>query len=308
MQPLRSPPEPDPPGRGQRQRPGSPWQESCVARRFSVRASNKISDRFLTGLTLGGPLGRGGMSRVREAATADGQRVAVKFPRLNGDAGHAAGRALVYREIGFLSEISHPNVVRALGLVHIPDGRDETVSGLGMVMDYLDGGDLVSLAGGPPRAWVPVAARIACAVDHLHRCGIVHRDLKPRNILVRSGDMPCLIDFALAARIGGPAPRGGGTAAYRRRMSEGGADVTEDVYALAVLVYELWAGDLPFGRNPRPSNGENRREFPALRPVPGMRGLTDLAEVLSDILNERDSALSNGIGPLRHALKSVGQH
>ena len=209
-----------------------------------MRASNKTSDRFLKGLTLGGPLGQGGMSRVREAATADGRRVAVKFPRLNGDAGHAAGRALVHREFAFLSEISHPNVVRALGLVRISNGRDKIVSGLGMVMEYVDGGDLVSLAGGPPRKWVPVATRIAHAVEHLHRCGIVHRDLKPRNILMRRGDMPCLIDFALAARIDGPAPRGGGTAAYRRRMSVDGADVADDVYALAVLVHELWAGGL----------------------------------------------------------------
>ena len=273
-----------------------------------MRASDTTSDLFLKGLTLGDPLGRGGMSRVREAATADGRRVAVKFPRLNGDAGHAAGRALVHREFGFLSEISHPNVVKALGLANIPNGRDDSVSGPGMVMEYLDGGDLVSLAGGPPRIWVPVATRIAGAVDHLHRCGIVHRDLKPRNILLHCGDIPCLIDFALAARIGGPAPRGGGTAAYRRRLPVDGADVAEDVYAVAVLVYELWAGGLPFGRNPRPSNGENRREFPALRPVPGMRGLTGLAEVLSDILNERNAALSNGVGPLRHALESVGQH
>lgn len=270
-----------------------------------MRASDRTSDRLLTGLTLGEPLGWGGMSRVRAAATADGQRVAVKFPRLDGDARPAAARALVHREYGFLSEISHPNVVNALGLVRIPMGRDETMSGPGMVMEYLDGGDLVSMAGCPPRIWVPVATRIAGAVGHLHRLGIVHRDLKPRNILLRSGNMPCLIDFALAARIGGPAPRGGGTAAYRRRTSGDEADVADDVYALAVLVYELWLGTLPFGRHPSLLNGEHRWPFPELRPVPGARGMRRLAEVLSGILNQREAALSAGIGPLRHALESV---
>ena len=289
-----------------------------------MMSSDTTSDRFLKGLTLGEPLGRGGMSRVRAAATADGRRVAVKFPRLDGDAGQAAGRALVHREFGFLSEISHPNVVNVLGLVRIPTGRDETVFGPGLVMEYLDGGDLVSMAGCPPRIWVPVAARIACAVGHLHRSGIVHRDLKPRNILLRSGDMPCLIDFALAARIGGPAargggtvPLGGGTAAYRRRAPTGEADVADDVYALAVLVYELWLGTLPFGRHPTLLNGEHRlngerrlnrrhpRVFSELRPVPGVRGMRRLAEVLAGILNRREAALSAGIEPLRHALESV---
>lgn len=271
-----------------------------------MRASDTTSDCFLKGLTLGEPLGRGGMSRVLVAATADGQRVAVKFPRLEGEAGQAAGRALVHREYGFLSEISHPNVVNALGLVRIPNGRDDSVSGPGLVMEYLDGGDLVSMAGCQPRIWVPVATRIACALDHLHRSGIVHRDLKPRNILLRRGDMPCLIDFALAARIGGPAPRGGGTAAYRRRKSTDEADVADDVYALAVLVYELWLGTLPFGRNPTQLNGEHSRLFRELRPVPGVRGTRRLAEVLAGILNQREAALSAGIGPLRHALESVG--
>lgn len=270
-----------------------------------MRAHDTTSDLFLKGLTLGEPLGRGGMSRVREAATADGQRVAVKFPRFNGGAGPAAGRTLVYREFGFLREISHPNVVRALGLVRIPDGRDESASRLGMVMEYLDGGDLVSMAGGPPRIWVPVATRIAHALDHLHRSGIVHRDLKPRNVLMDGGDNPHLIDFALAARIGGPVPMGGGTKDYRRRKSAERADVADDVYALAVTVHELWAGALPYGRKPRVSQEAHRREFPELRPVPGVRGLRDVAEVLSGILNERDATLSKGIGALRHALESV---
>jgi len=270
-----------------------------------MRASDTTSDRFLKGLTLGEPLGRGGMSRIREAASADGRRFAVKFPSLNGGASLVAGRALLHREFGFLCEISHPNVVRAFGLVRVPDGRDEFVSGLGMVMEYLDGGDLVSLAGGPPRIWVPVATRIVRAVEHLHCCGIVHRDLKPRNILMRSGGIPCLIDFALAARIGGRAPEGGGTAAYLRRKPALRADAAEDIYALAVLVHELWAGGLPFGRNPRSADRERRRGFPELRPVPGVRGLSIVAEVVTDILNECGAALSKGIGPLRHALESV---
>ena len=269
-----------------------------------MRARDTSSVSYLEGLNLGGPLGQGGMSRVREATTAEGRRVAVKYPRLDG-ASHAAARALVHREFGFLHGISHPNVVAVFGLARMPDLPDAPAAGLGMVMEYLGGGDLVSMAGAPPRCWAPVAAQVARAVDHLHGTGIVHRDLKPRNVLLRSEDAPCLIDFALAAHIGGPTPRGGGTAAYRRRASADEADVADDVYALAVLVYELWIGALPFDKHPTPSNAESRRQFPELRPVPGVRGLNHLADVLSDILNQRESALTAGIRPLRHALESV---
>ena len=272
-----------------------------------MRARDTSSVSYLEGLSLGAPLGQGGMSRVRGATTAEGRRVAVKFPRL-GDASHAAARALVHREFGFLDGIFHPNVVAVFGLARVPFWPDVPADGIGMVMEYLEGGDLVSLAGAPPRCWVPVARQVARAVDHLHRNGIVHRDLKPRNILLRSDDAPCLIDFALAARVGAPTPAGGGTAAYRRRTATGEACVVDDVYALAAVVYELWTGALPFRQHPTRSNGARRREFPELRAVPGVRGLNHLADVLSDILNERDSALDSGIRPLLHALESVGSN
>ena len=276
-----------------------------------MRTTDTSTVSRLEGLTLGEPLGQGGMSRVREATTAEGCRVAIKFSRLHG-ASHAAARALVHREFGFLDGISHPNVVSVFGLARVPDCPGAPAAQPGMVMEYLEGGDLVPLAGAPPRCWAPVAAQIARAVEHLHRSGIVHRDLKPRNILLRSDDAPCLIDFALAARVGAPTLAGGGTAAYRRRAATDEADAThqacvaDDVYALAVVVYELWTGALPYGRRPARSNGARRREFPELRSVPGVYGLKRLADVLSGILSLRNSALDSGIRPLRHALESVG--
>ena len=172
-------------------------------------------------------------------------------------------------------------------------------------MEYLGGGDLVSLTGSSPWRWVPVAARVARAVDDLHGAGIVHRDLKPRNVLLGSGDVPRLIDFALAARIGGAAPRGGGTAAYQRGGRFEEAEAADDVYAMAVLVYELWFGDLPFGRHPTPQARKNWRGIPEPEPTPGIRGLRRLAGILADVLAQHPAALSAGIRPMRHALESV---
>ncbi len=269
---------------------------------FVGAVANGLRDRTLEGLSLGALLGQGGMSRVHEATAADGKRVAVKLPCA--DAPPAAG-ALIRREFDFLGAMSHPNVVAVSGLVGIPRPAPSADHDPGIVMEYVGGGDLVSLSGSSPRRWVPLASQVARAVDDLHCAGIVHRDLKPRNVLLGPGDVPRLIDFALAARIGGAAPRGGGTAAYQRGGKFEAAEVADDVYALAVLVHELWFGALPFGRYPTPQARSNWRGISEPGPTPGIRGLRRLAGILADVLAQHPAALSAGIPPLRHALESV---
>ncbi len=254
-------------------------------------------------MNLGRLLGQGGTSRVHQATAADGRQVAVKLPRTG--APPAAG-ALIRREFEFLSAISHPNVVAVSGLVRIPRPGPGSGEDPGIVMEYLCGGDLVSLTGGPPCRWIPLAAQVARAVEDLHGAGIVHRDLKPRNVLLGPGDEPRVTDFALAARAGGAVPRGGGTAAYCRggRLDE--YDAADDVYALAVSVYELWFGALPFGRHPTARERDHWRGIPQwAAPVPGLRGMRRLAETLADLLAQLPVALSAGVRPLRHALESV---
>ena len=251
---------------------------------------------------LGPLLGQGGLSRVHDARTRDGRQVAVKLPRADAP---PAARALIRREFKFLSEISHPNVVAASGLATVPHPPPSASHDPGIVMEYLGGGDLVSLAGSPPRRWAPVAALVARAVEALHGDGIVHRDLKPRNVLLGSGDAPRLIDFALAARIGERAPKGGGTAAYRRGNESGRGDAADDVYALAALVYELWFGALPFGTRPTTGARDKWRGIPEAEPNRGTHGLGRLAAVINEVLARHPAALSAGVQPLRHALESV---
>ena len=248
-------------------------------------------------IRLGERLGQGGMSQVWAATTAAGTPVAVKVSN-PGSASPAVARQLVRREYGFLHELSHRNIVSVLGLI-------EMDTELGIVMEYVGGGDLVSLAGSPPRHWLALAARVAGALEYLHASGVVHRDIKARNILLRQGDEPCLIDFSLAAAVGARSPRGGGTAAYQsaNQRRGGPAAVGDDLYAFAALIYELWTGALPFGRHPSPETLARSGELRAMLESRGAEGLNPLAELVSGTLSSRKKGPCGGIGPFLDALE-----
>lgn len=252
-----------------------------------------------TNVRLGACLGRGGVSQVWAATTAAGTPVAVKVsnPEI---ANRAAARQLIRREYAFLEELSHRNIVSVLGLI-------EMDTELGIVMEYVGGGDLVSLAGSQPRQWIPVAAQLAGALGFLHASGIVHRDIKARNVLLRPGDEPCLIDFSLAAAVGARGLRGGGTAAYQSANQRRGGRpaVGDDVHAFAVLIYELWAGALPFGRNPSRETLEKPAEPPRMLESTGLEGLNPLAELVSSTLSPRKKGPCGGIERFSDALESV---
>ena len=101
------------------------------------------------------------------------------------------------------------------------------------------------------------AYELLAAIEHCHRHGIVHRDLKPENVLLsQRGGHVVLIDFGTAkdlvyTDLNGPefvgtpdfmSPEG-----VREFDKSGrGCDFTSDLWALGVLLYQLYAGALPF--------------------------------------------------------------
>ncbi|MDX1561757.1 MAG: protein kinase family protein [Gammaproteobacteria bacterium] len=115
-----------------------------------------------------------------------------------------------------------------------------------VVLDYVGGGDLVSLAGLEPSAWIGQLADLVDALGYLHALGFVHRDVKARNVLCDRDDRAKLIDFGSAVPIGSGWQRGGTTAAAVP-AARGAGPVTpaDDVYALAVLVFEMLHGRPP---------------------------------------------------------------
>jgi serine/threonine-protein kinase len=97
------------------------------------------------------------------------------------------------------------------------------------------------------------------ALEASHQKGIVHRDLKPENIfLCRRGDDPLfvkLVDFGIAKLLSDPThqqTRAGiilGTPQYmspEQCEGKGHIDARSDIYSLGVVMFELFAGHVPF--------------------------------------------------------------
>jgi serine/threonine protein kinase/Tfp pilus assembly protein PilF len=114
-----------------------------------------------------------------------------------------------------------------------------------------------------------LGAQLADALAYVHAEGICHRDLKPSNVLLRSDGRPMLLDFNLAADEQAVAQELVGTWAYMAPEQLRGFDVPlrdrptvnarSDLYALGILLYELLAGEHPFGPIPSGLRGKALR-------------------------------------------------
>jgi tRNA A-37 threonylcarbamoyl transferase component Bud32 len=204
-------------------------------------------------------LGRGGMGTVYEAAdTALDRRVAVKVIRED-LVGSPAAADRFRLEARAAASFSHPNVVT----VHDFGVARETRAFL--VMELLRGCTLRDEMRGArrlsPARTVAILRDLAAAVDAAHARQLVHRDLKPENVfLVGDGkDQVKLLDFGLAKSLArddetvaaATATGAGvivGTVHYMgpEQMRGSGVGVTVDLWAIAVMAYEMLSGALPF--------------------------------------------------------------
>ena len=202
-------------------------------------------------------LGRGGMATVYLAGDRKHRReVAIKVLRPDLAASIGAGRFLI--EIEIAARLTHP---------HILPLHDSGESGgfLYYVRPYIDGGSLRSRLDASKTLDVTTALGIATAIggalSYAHRMNVVHRDIKPENILFAQG-LPIVADFGIAKAIstagGENLTRTGfplGTPGYMSPEQAAGLtdlDASTDVYALAVVCYEMLIGALP-GRWPTES-------------------------------------------------------
>jgi serine/threonine-protein kinase len=163
-------------------------------------------------------------------------------------------------EARIAARLRHPDVVSVHDCGIAADGTPY------IVMEYVAGRSLADLLRDgmpPPGETLRVARRVAAALDHAHALGVVHRDVKPANVLLGDDGAVQLTDFGIAQagrEFEWWAPWAGlGTPAYmapEQRLGQR-AGVHTDVYALAVVLYEMLTGQIPDedgGPSPRAIN------------------------------------------------------
>jgi serine/threonine-protein kinase len=200
-------------------------------------------------------IGEGGMGEVYLAEHIYiEKRVAIKLLRADVLSNQEAVSRF-RQEARSASTIGHDNIIQIDDFGTLPDGR------IYMAMEFLEGmalNDILARGALPmPRA-LDIIIQVGRGLAAAHAKGITHRDMKPENIFVTQKDgrdVPKLLDFGIAKVSGGDTGQNltvagaiFGTPFYMAPEQAMGAkmDHRVDVYAMGVILYEIFTGTVPF--------------------------------------------------------------
>ncbi|MEK6284736.1 MAG: SUMF1/EgtB/PvdO family nonheme iron enzyme [Acidobacteriota bacterium] len=247
-------------------------------------------------------IGEGGMGAIYSAVHTENLRVcAIKLmTSLSPGKDDAIAR--------FKREARNSVRIDSVHAVTVYDSGQTDEGLLFLAMEFIDGKPLSRVIAEhrilPIERVVHITNQIAEALAAAHALPMIHRDLKPDNIMItRKGantDFVKVLDFGIAKALADP---GGdnltktgfvlGTPVYMspEQLLGEELDPRSDIYSLAIIVYEMLSGRLPFeGDNPQAVMMKRVMSEPVrLRAVaPSLSEAVELA-VMAGLERNRDS-------------------
>lgn len=200
-------------------------------------------------------LGEGGMGVVYKAKDLKLERfVALKFlPPLSSQDEEAKERFI--HEAQAASTLQHENICTIHEISETDEIPNSPVSQIYMCMDYYEGETLQArLQKGPieKNEAIDLIIQVSEGLFTAHNKGIIHRDIKPANIFITNEGVVKILDFGLARSITKETRTQMGTTmgtiAYMSPEQTKGTkvDYRTDIWSLAVMLYEMLSGKLPF--------------------------------------------------------------
>jgi serine/threonine protein kinase len=221
------------------------------------------------------------------------------------------------REAKAISKLKHDNILGIDGFGTLDDGQ------LFLMIPFLEGQSLdayLRSRGGrlSEHRALHIIVQLCDALDHAHANGIVHRDLKPGNVFVvptkRNPYDIRLLDFGIAKLLGdddiGPDTKSGiavGTPSYMAVEQYEHADTAThlaDVYSLAIMIWEIVTGRLPWSHHDHAVLYFQQRTMVPTRPPLEVMSVA-WADILLTALSVEPSARPQSVRELAVALASA---
>ena len=215
----------------------------------------KQGDLWMDRFRIDREIGRGAMGRVMLATDEMvGEPLILKFmhPELTAE---ESSRERFLREVKYSRRVSHPNVIR----IHDMLSKDN-LSAISMEYFESKGIDeyLKEKKFFKPEEALDILLQVANGMAAAHNQEVIHRDLKPSNILMNDEGLVKIVDFGIASassNADSTLTKTGsiiGTPAYLSPERAKGldADHRSDIYALGIIAYGMFAGQLPYTGEP----------------------------------------------------------
>jgi len=219
-------------------------------------------------------LGEGMFGKVYKGyRKSTGEVVAIKVTAKKLLAKSAKKKSQLDKEIAFMKEIRHPNIVRLID-------TELTTTSIHMVLEYCPGGDLAHrLSSSPGRKLSETVARrylrhLAAGLHCIWQSNLIHRDLKPQNLLLSTNNDSTAVlkiaDFGFARQLGMGtlAETQCGSPLYMAPEILNGRhyDAKCDLWSVGVILFQMVTGEPPYKGRDTPDLRNNIRTKPVVIP------------------------------------------